>query len=534
MRVLAVGLALAVLAFGAAPSVDPPREAATALARKASRAEKAGEDAQAYIYYAEASALQPKNRKYAAKMELLRTSAGRQSPPVVMRDPAAEPEHPVIDPFDSMTERELAQARSMNDVQRLRGKEGPQSLDLTGNSRSLYDKVTAAFGLEPVYDGDYPKDDPPMHFKVDQVNYHQALELLQVATSSFLIPLSPKVLMVAKDTAQKRTELEQTISVSVPLPPILTTQELTEIAQVVRQATNVEKIAWDTTQARIVIRDRVSRVVPAMALLDQLLSYRPEVMLDLEFLQVSSSDLKNYGFNVTDSFQAYYLGQVLRAALPTGVSSLLTFGGGKSLIGLGVAQVEAMFNETNTTGNSLYQAQIRSVAGQPATLHVGEKYPVLTSGFVGQPSQQPGNYFAPPPSFTFEDLGLTLKVTPFVHGMGEVTLTIETSFEVLTGQAINNIPVIGRRSLNSQVRLKNGEWAILGGIMSTTKSKANNGFAGLAQLPLLGYMFRQTSTDDEDNNVLIGIRPHLLSLPPDQLISHRMRVGSDTRPYTPY
>ena len=410
-------------------------------------------------------------------MELLRTRAGQQSPPVI-KGGSSEPEHPVIDPFDSMTERELAQARSMKDVQKLRGNEGLQSFDLTVDPRTLFDKVTSAYGLEPVFDGDYPKSDPPVHFKVDQVDYHQALDMMQVATSSFMIPLSARVLMVAKDTAQKRTELEQTMSISIPLPPVLTTQEMTEIAQVVRQATNVEKIAWDTAQGRIVIRDRVSRVVPAMYLLDQLLSYRPEIMLELEFLQVSSSDLKNYGFNVTNSFQAYYLGQIMRAATPQGVASLLSFGGGRTLIGLGVAQVQAMFNENATTGSSLYQAQIRSVVGQPATLHVGEKYPMLTSGFVGQPTQQPGNYFAPPPSFTFEDLGLQLKVTPYVHGMGEVTLSVETSFEVLTGQVINNIPVIGRRALNAQVRLAGGEWAVIGGIMGATKSKATSGFAG--------------------------------------------------------
>jgi general secretion pathway protein D len=343
--------------------------------------------------------------------------------------------------------------------------------------------------------------------------------------------------MVARDSQQKRNELEQTMAVAVPVPQVVTAQELTELAQVVRQTTNVEKIAWDTSQGRIVIRDRVSRVLPAVALLQQLLSYRAEVMIDLEFIQVASSDLKNYGFNVTNSFSAVYLGQILNNVIssPTGAANLLTFGGGKTLIGIGVAQAQAMFNETYSTAKSLYQAQLRSVVGQPATLHVGEKFPVITGGYFGSiPASQAGQpSYSPPPSFTFEDLGLTLKVTPFVHGMGEVTLSVDTGFEVLTGQSINNIPVIGRRNLVSQVRLHNNEWAILGGLMSTTDSKGVNGFWGLANLPLLGYLFRQTTTDKEDNNVLIGMRPHLLSLPPDQIVTKRLRVGSEMRPYTP-
>ena len=125
-----------------------------------------------------------------------------------------------------------------------------------------------------------------------------------------------------------------------------------------------------------------------------------------------------------------------------------------------------------------------------------------------------------------------MKVTPYVHGMGEVTLTLETSFEVLTGQAVNDVPVIGRRAMNATVRLRDGEWAVLGGIMATTKSKASSGLAGFSQLPLLGHLFRDVSIDDEDSQVLIGIRPRLLSLPPDQIVTQRLRVGSDVRPYT--
>jgi hypothetical protein len=465
---------------------------------------------------------------------LLQSRAARQSPPIVSREAGPAVEHPVIDPFDNLTEREMALARPMKDVAMLRGKPGEQSFDLTGTSRTLFDKVAGAFGLEVVYDGDYPTGDPPIRFKVDSSDFRASLEYLKAATSSFIIPVSSRVLMVAKDTPQKRTDLEQTIAVSIPLPPISTVQELTEIAQVIRQTTNVEKIGWDSAHSQIVIRDRISRVRPAMALLDQLLSYRPEVVLDMEFIQVSSSDLKNYGFHFTDSLKAYYLGQIMRAPTPAGIANLLAFGGGKTLIGLGVAEAQAIFNETLSTGRSLYQAQIRSVAGQAATLHVGDKYPILTAGFVGRPANGEGTVYAPPPSFTFADLGLTLKVTPFVHGMGEVTLTIETSFEVLTGDSVNDIPIIGRRSLNGQVRLRSGEWAVLGGIMGETKSKAISGYPGLIQIPGLGYLFRKTSTAEQENNVLIGLRPRLLSLPPDQIVTQALRVGSDLRPYTPF
>jgi type II secretory pathway component GspD/PulD (secretin) len=93
--------------------------------------------------------------------------------------------------------------------------------------------------------------------------------------------------------------------------------------------------------------------------------------------------------------------------------------------------------------------------------------------------------------------------------------------------------VIGRRQTISQVRLRDGEWSVVGGILSTTDSKSTTGFWGLAQIPLLGNLFKQVSTDKERSQILIGIRPILLSIPPDQLPTPALRVGTETRPLSP-
>ena len=231
----------------------------------------------------------------------------------------------------------------------------------------LFDKIAQAFGLDTVYDGDFPRSDPPIRFHVSGADYRDALHDLEAATGAFVIPLSSRLFMVAHDTPAKRNDLEQSMEVGVPIPQVLTTQELTEIAQVIRQTTGVEKIAWDSADSMIVMRDRLSRVMPAVGVLQQLIAYRPQVMIDLEFLQVDLSDMKSYGFNVTNTFSATYLGHILNNVItpPSGVTSLLTFGNGKTLIGLSVAQVQAMFNQTLTKSNSLYRAQF-AFSGRPA------------------------------------------------------------------------------------------------------------------------------------------------------------------------
>jgi general secretion pathway protein D len=542
-------------------AADSPREEAMALAKKARRAEKAGHHADAYLFYAEASALQRQNAKYRTKMALLQSPAAAESqdaaatalrqPPALPQppgalltakeaidgppDPAPAPA-PDRDVFDSLSAREYADARQLRSPAELRARPGAQDFDINANARTLFDRVARSFGLAAIYDGEYPAAGNPIRFRVTEADYRTALHDLEAATGSFVVPLSPSLFMVSQDTPQKRNDLEQSVAISIPVPQVLTTQELTEVAQAVKQVTNVDKMGWDSTDGAIVMRDRVSRVLPAQALLQQLFALRPEVMIDVEFLEVSDSDISNYGFNLTNSFQAVYLGRILNniVKFPAGATSLFSFGGGKTLIGLTVAQAQAMFNQSISSEKILFRTQLRASQGQAATLHSGEKYPVITAQYAGSvPAGQQGQVHAPPVSFTYEDLGFTLKVTPHIHGMGEATLTIDSSFEVLTGQSVNNLPIIGRRQLTSEVRLLDGEWAIVAGLLNPSESRSVNGFWGLEKIPLLCHLFRQVSRDKENDNLLIAIRPRLLSLPPDQVPTPQLRVGTETRPFSP-
>jgi type II secretory pathway component GspD/PulD (secretin) len=342
--------------------------------------------------------------------------------------------------------------------------------------------------------------------------------------------------MIAKDTPTKRQQLEQTLTVSVPVPYSLTSQELMEIAQTVRQITDVQKLGLNSATNQIVMRDRVSRVVAAQALLQELTAARAETLIDVEYLEVTESDLVKFGFSPSNQFQVFYLGHILNnvTSLPSGITNLITFGGGKTLIGITPLEAQALFNETVSSSRLLYRSQVRAQSGQAVTFHAGQRYPVVTAGYYGAvPANQQGNVYAPPPSFTYEDLGIAVKVTPHVHGADEMTVSVETSFEVLTGLANNGIPIIGNRKVKTDSRVRDGEWTVVAGLTNYSRSKSITGFWGFADAPLLGSFFKQTSTDKESGYVLIGVRPHLLSLPPDQMATKTIAFGTETRAISP-
>ena len=562
--VLVPFLGIAICASAADFSGDPPSELASVLARKAKRAQKAGDLAEAYVYYSQASALQPRNRSYrtnAAALQVLGAAQIKSAStpvivPVVAPDPDADPHAatdsvtdgevhhallPAMAPdlmFDSLTARQIAKERKLSSPPKLNANPGLQDFDLNDTTRGLFQKVAASFNLQVVFDNDYPQGGQLVRFRVKQVDYRAALDTLQSATNSFVVPVSDRAILVARDTVQKRNDLEQYIVLTLNVPQVITTQELTEIVQVVRQTTSVEKIGWDTNTDQIVIRDRVSRAALAQALLDQLFSYHPEVMIDLELLQVSSSDIVNYGFNVTNSLPLVYLSSLRNsvANIPAGVTQLLTFGGGKTLIGLAAAQVQALFNEATSESRSLFAARLRAGSGQSSVFRVGEKYPLITSGFVGGSTSSGSTVlpsFVAPPAISFENLGLDLKATPRVHGADEVTMGIEASYEALTGQSADGIPVIQNTKITSEFRIRNDEWAVVGGVVGSSDSKTIGGFWGLAAIPLIGDLFRHTSIEKDTTNFLIGVRPHILYMGPEENVTQKLRAGTDQRPYTP-
>lgn len=540
---------------------------ASSAARAAHKAERKGQVSQAFLLYSRASALQPKNRKFRAKAASLQTRAliaSHVEPP-----PLAEPTEPdvLVEPaqyFDSLTARDFAAMRQPQPAPELKARAGRFDLNLQGNWKSLWTQTAQVYGLDVVFDGDF-ENGRPLNFHLDQADYREALHSLEAATAAFITPVSPGLFMVAHDIPAKRADLEQTVTVSIPVPQAVTSQELMELAQAVRQTLDIQKVAWDTKTNTVVIRDRVSRALPAQALFESLLNYRPQVMVELQLIEVRKSDIINYGINLPNMINVVFTGLPTAAAgtvvgsLPTNANNPFPFGSRSyqylaqasalgsdvlknayrglfpnslSLFNLSVNEAQALANFSDSRSRTMLKTDLRASDAQPATFHLGDRYPIVTSSYSAGTAVQSG--FTPVPSFTFEDLGITLKITPHVHGMEEVSLEVESEFKILTGQAVNGNPLIFNRKLNASVRLRDEEWALVAGLVSRTDSKETGGTAGFSQIPLVGHLFRKHTRQQDETQILILMKPRLLNLPGSETVTRAVRVGSETHPFIPF
>jgi hypothetical protein len=347
-------------------------------------AEKAGHMREAYLLYSQAAALDPENRAYWLRSQLVRPRAEMEAKQDAARSKAAAGAAPEPMPqLPPATAQDKADARRPLPPTELSAEPGLRDFDLRGDARKLWEEVARSYGLQCVFDNDY-KDRDQIRFQLRDVDYRTALHGLEAATGSFLVPLSEQRFLVVTDTAAKRAELEPVVSVEVRLPEAASQKDFTDIVTAVQQAMGITKVAYDSANQTVILRDAISKVLPARDMFENFMFPHAQVAIEMKFLEVSRNDAITYGIDLQTQFPLVALTTWMHNT-PTVQSlvGLAAFGGGKTLMGLGVMNAALVARMSQSSGKTLQDSFLRGVDGQPATLHVGDRYPVLTAGYFG-------------------------------------------------------------------------------------------------------------------------------------------------------
>lgn len=512
---------LAVAVWADEPSVR-------SLTKQAKKAEKAGNLGEAVRLYNQAAS--QGLVEAGSKARNLMGQIMQAAPQVAAAAPAAPAVPTELDPmFTPITERDVQEARELLPPPEMLLPANPFVIDLQDSPDKLWASVGKLLGLDVMLDGEYPPGGRTVRFRCAEQSAQQVLHEMSAATGSFVVTLGPRKIMVVKDTAQKRQEREPTVAVMLTLPDPVTTQELQEAARAVQQVMEIQKFAIDNTRRMVMMRDRVSKVRPAQKLFEQLLGARPAVVVELELYEMRATKSSELGVALPTSAKLVWLGQFMNNEPPV-VTPLRTFANGDGAVALTVADVTVTAMATKNFGKSLMRTFVQSTSGMPAQLLLGEKYPILTSSYefgVTNPVLN-GNY-VPFPSFQFENLGLSMKVTPYVHDADEMTLEIEAEFKLLSGTALNGIPVLAQRKFTSRVRMRNGQWALLSGMTLDSSTINSTGIPGLMGIPGVGNLFRMTSREGNLGEMLVVMKPRLLSAGTD-MMPDAIFLGPEGRP----
>lgn len=502
---------------------------AAKLARRARKLAEKNDFAGAWILAEQAVARQPHDASLRALADayqrrgLQALYSGRTMRPPPGSVDLANPDlpGPVLSEISAVDRRELAAPPDLK-PDRVR-----HTIEFHAPPRTLIEKVAATYGITAVFDYDFPATEPPQRLHLENASWSEAVYALELITNSFYVPVNTRVALFAKETSVKRGELEPNVAVAIPFPETMSAQELQDVANAVRQAFALTKVAMDSNQHAMVLRDRVSRIRPAMEVARQLLSGPAEIYVDVELFSIDDSSDLSRGLRLQTSYPIVDFGRtgfaMTTPATPSGVSSLATFGGGSTFLGVGLSDASILATLTGQMATSIARASLRSVSGQQATMHIGDRYPIIQQAWgTGTGS---GSGFASVPSITFEDLGIVLKMTPRVHDSASLTLDFDAEYKLLSGSTADNIPIISNRKFTVQVRMKFGESAVVAGLVQDSVSRTDSGLPLLNWIPML-----HTQTESrKSGRFLLVLRPTLLRLPPSEFPSFSVWSGTEVR-----
>lgn len=469
---------------------------------------------------------------------------------------AQKEKHPNETP---MTSAERAQKNSLEMIQSLQPV--PELKPVTNQisllkmnnqpSKVLYETVGKLAGINVLFD---PQMQAGKNANLDlnNVTLQEALDYIALLTKTYWKPVSSNAIFVTEDNVTKRRDYEDEVVKVFYLKNPTSTQEFQEIVTAVRSVTDVRRMFQFNAENAIVVRDTVDKVALVEKLLHDLDKPKPEVVVDVLVMDVSSDVSHQIGAGLVSN-GTNGLALPIQFSPTNPITSSTSSTGATGTGGTGATSTTTTTTTTGTTGSTagsfvalsqlhlstnqfstslpgaLLQAvmsdsrtkiqespELRVSDGQKASLKIGEKYPYATGSFqpgVGTVGVSP----LVSTQFQFVDVGVNVELTPHVHGDSEVTLHVSVDISDIAN-TLNlgglSQPVIGQKKNEADIRLKDGEVSLIGGLMQDQDTSVIGGVPGLVNIPILGkYLFGNVSKDHSREQLMIALIPHIVRKP---------------------
>lgn len=253
---------------------------------------------------------------------------------------------------------------------------------------------------------------------------------------------------------------------------------------------------------------------------------KPQVLINVVFLQVTHGDNFDLGAEAT------YRGPIAIKTNPDGIATTnfgiasqravdsTFYGAFYELIGRDVnATIHALSGVTKT--EILSRPSILTRSNQQATILVGQSVPLLDTSTQNTTS---GSITS---TINYRDVGIILRVTPFITADGLVEMIISPEISALSATTVSlpgagNSPVIDRRAADTVVVTPSDRTIVIGGLISSQKNDTASKVPILGDIPILGYAFKRKKKEDVKTELLIFLTPHVVRTPQD------LAVLSDT------
>lgn len=395
--------------------------------------------------------------------------------------------------------------------------------------KDIYRALGNAFGINVLFD-QAVKDDR-ITIELRDVTAQQALERVMQAGNHFYKILDEKTIIVVPDNPQARRDYEDLVIRTF----YLSNGDAEQVTNVVRTMIEARNVFPLKALNAITIRDTADKVRIAEKIIESNDKAKAEVVVQVELVQLDLNRIREIGMAIS-GFPTGTSGEQSSSAIASPIVNGSVFTGGSiQQIREAVGSLNLLRNNLNFTiptvtysllktfGNSelLANPELRISEGEKATLHIGQRIPVpvtTISGYNPSTSTQPGQNQAlsvPYTSFQYQDVGIKVAMEPRVHHNREVTLklTVEVSNQGTPVKfAGQEQPTFATRTIESTIRLKDGETNFLAGLIQSNKIQSATKTPILGDIPFIGRLFTNERKDETRTDLVLTMTPHIVRI----------------------
>ncbi len=424
-------------------------------------------------------------------------------------------------PYQRQMQKEISTLSGPIELQPV--SDDPLSLDMVQDTEVVYQSICKAAGLNVIFDPEYVPKRIPVH--LNDVSLADALHIVAMLSGTFWKPVTSNTIFVAQNNRAKRTEDDDLAVQTFYLTNVSNQADGNEIMTAIRNLLDpTMKIYLVAAQNALVIRGTPDELILAEKIINDLDRTKPEVVVDVAELEVSRLLERNLGITLPTSFglTPQYSNANETTSSGTSTSSTTSTTSGLTLntlgnlgatnfaVTLGGGTVNALLSDSDT--RILQNPRIRATDGQHSSLKIGSKIPIATGSYSAGTAITTAS-LGVQTQFTYLDVGVNIDMTPTVHYDGEVSLKLKVEVSAENGTStISGVtePIISQRVADQVIQLKDGEPALLAGLVQVQDTKSVSGTPGLGELPILRYFFASTDKTQQTDDIVFLIIPHIV------------------------
>jgi general secretion pathway protein D len=369
------------------------------------------------------------------------------------------------------------------------------------SSRDVFAAIGQFSGVSVLFDPMFRAT--PVSIDLRSPSLEAALQATADATNNFVRVTAEDTITIVPDAPGKREEYGRDVVRTF----YLSNADIEEAIDLLRIVMDLRRIAPMSATNAITVMDTPERVTAAARVIDAIDKARPEVIIEVELLEVDRQQLREYGLQFASpgspgldgAFDANAEGLTLEDVTNLTQGDIFV----TNLPGL---YYRLLKRDGNT--RTLANPHLRTSEGLSAQARFGERVPVPVTTFA--PIATGGVAQQPITSFNYENIGVNIDITPRTHHDGEVSLALQVEISNISGTGFGDLPTFGNRFINTTIRLKDGETNLLAGLIRDDERTVLDGIPGLSDIPVVGRLFARNKIERQTTDIVLTLTPHIV------------------------